>query len=86
MISSFGQVISNLSELRFHRIIIFTLYAYNDNLANIKAFKNINSQYEFNELLNIDRVYEEIKYAIETKLDLIISEIEKRQECQNKDK
>lgn len=42
MISSFGQVISNLSELRFHRIIIFSICKEIEKIAteNVEKYNN----------------------------------------------
>ena len=76
-------ILDDITQFVCEGIIPKSLYAYNDNLANVKVAKNVNFQYEFNEFFNIDGVYEEVKYAIETKFDLLITEIDKRQEQQN---
>ena len=44
MISSFGQVISNLSELRFHRIIIFNLISVAKNEGVLKILVHIDDE------------------------------------------
>lgn len=77
--SELEAILDDVSQFVCKGIISDSLYVYNDNLDDIRTSKDVDALYKFNELSNIDRVYEEVKYAIETKLDLLITGIEKIQ-------
>lgn len=82
--SELEAILDDVYQFICKGIISNSLYVYNDNLGNVRTVKNVINRYEFNELSDIDRPYEEVKYAIEIKMDLLITEIEKIQERHDK--
>lgn len=73
------MILDDVFDFVNHGNISKSFYECNDNLKDVGVII-CNKISDFSD---VDRVYEEVKYAIETKFDLLITEIEKVQEKQN---
>lgn len=78
LLSELESILDDVFDFVNHGNISKSFYEYNDNLKDAGVI-NCN---EISGFSDVDRVYEEVKYAIETKLDLFITEIEKAQKTQ----